>query len=264
MINLEALNDCLQLVGAIHHIKITPQLVETYQQALEDIDEKQLAQAFRVLIDEAKFPTPARIKELAGVHSTSDDWYQIMSVIQESIKSATISGISAAALIKITSSNGIRSALLKIGQTEDSYQLNRYRSDWLKEVNKPNPSNTIAPASVAITLEVPRYQQDVNYPTDDDYSVRTASLIKLLRSGEIKPSTVVNCSTRFPVKRIEEIAAAMQEMGFDLESIATTKNEAGAIGKIRSISARLGQGLTDAEFAAMKAKQEEPRLKHPI
>jgi hypothetical protein len=167
--------------------------------------------------------------------------------VQRSIPSATISGISAAALIKVTSCNGIRSALLKLGQIEDNYQFNRYRSDWLTEINKPTGNRRIAPAPVFVTLEIPRAEQDIEYPTDDDFSIRTASLIGLLRSGELKPSTVVTLSANFPVVRIEQITLALEDLGVDLAAISVPKNCVRAIGKLRQISTRLG------EFAFAKA-----------
>jgi hypothetical protein len=197
--------DCLNLLASIsfRKIDITDLMIEMYFRQLSHLARADFSRAIEHFYNQGIFPKPQEILEFLGqVEPIDTDWYKIVGVARQSTKEATISGISLTALIKITSSNGMRSALLALSRADDN-QLNRYRSDWQKECKRTD-KNGLPPKDEIISLEVPSSQQDIDYPVDSDYSIRTASLIRLLKNNEIKPETVKFICSKFPeCKRVK-------------------------------------------------------------
>jgi hypothetical protein len=208
MLTRTELTDCLNLLASIsfRKIEVTDLMLSIYADKLDVLSQDALIKAVQHFYDQRIFPTPQEILEFLGEITPIDtDWYKIVGVARESLKSDTISGISLAALQKITSANGMRSALMAIARADDN-QLNRYRTDWQREHRKADKSG-LPPSNEIITLEIPASQKDVEYPVDTDYSVRTASLIRLLNKREIKTSTAIAMCSRFPECKKSEVMA---------------------------------------------------------
>lgn len=209
MLNRTELIDCLNLLASVsfHKIEISEMRIDIYDRQLVSLTQENLAVATEHFYNQRIFPTPQEILEFLGeVEPIDSDWYKIVGVARQSSKEETIAHQSLAALIKITSSNGMRSGLLAIARADDN-QLNRYRTDWKKEFSRTGDSKDgkqLEAADETISLEIPVSQQDIDYPVDHDYSIRTASLIRLLKNNEIKPETAKSICSRFPeVRRVE-------------------------------------------------------------
>jgi hypothetical protein len=226
MLDIDSMRDCLDVCGAIYHVEITERLVDLYWQTLIDLDSQAVTTSVAKLIEAPKFPTPAKIRETVTGEAIEDDWLKIMGVVQETIKSAQISAISADALMQATSTTGFRSALIAIGRADDSYKISQYRTTWIDLVRRRQPRpNDLCNPPVTITLDIPTSQQDIDYPCDPTCKVQTDSLIKLVRqwyqnpSEGIKPSTAIGCSAKFPSQRKQELAVLFEELGIDLDRI---------------------------------------------
>lgn len=207
------LTDCLNLLSVVNFrkIEVNDRLIEMYFKQLSYVDRYAFDRSIDHFYNQRIFPTPQELLEFLGeVEPIDRDWYKIAGVARQSIKSETISGVSLTALVKVTSANGMRSALLAISRADDN-QVNRYRIDWQKECKRVDKSG-LPPSSEAITLEIPASQKDLDYPVDSDYSVRTASLIRLLESKEIKTSTAKGICARFPQVKKAEVMAVIEEI----------------------------------------------------
>lgn len=205
--------DCLSLLATTNFrkIEITDLMVEMYFRQLSQLDRHDFDRAIDHFYNQKTFPSPQEILEFLGeVEPIDSDWYKIVGVARQSTKQETISGISLAALLKVTSANGMRSALIQLSRADDN-QINRYRTDWQRECKKADKSG-LPPAEETITLEVSAAQDDREYPVDHDYSIRTASLIKLLRNREIKPSTATAMSRNFPAAKKQEVLDVVEEI----------------------------------------------------
>lgn len=226
MLTESNLTDCLNLLATIsfHKIEVNDRMVDMYFKQLSHFDRADFDRAVHHFYNQRIFPTPQEILEFLGESKPIDnDWYKIVGVARESSKSDTISGISLTALVKITSANGVRSALMAIARADDN-QLNRYRTDWQREHKKTDKSG-LPPSSEIITLEVSKAEQDKDYPVDSDYSVRTASLIKLLNNREIKASTARMMCARFPESKKLEVMAVVEDIEGDSGIKPTPKSK---------------------------------------
>ncbi len=185
-----------------------------YFEALADLDDALVTKAFKVTIDERFFPTPARIRELVTGVTADADWLTIMAVANGSKKSATISGISAIALTTATATGSILAALKKISFWDDPYALRELRKDWSKLVSIPRLETALAPADVQITLVVKVAPGSFEHPTDDDFSVRTASMLRCIRDkGCVAPAWIAIVD-KFPAARKREILDGVAAKGW--------------------------------------------------
>jgi hypothetical protein len=204
-LNLTILTDCLDVVCAIHGKQQTEMMTEFYHQALEDLDDQIVTSAFKKVLDEKYFPTPARIRELATGITADADWHTIMAVASGTAKSATISGISAIALTTATATSSILAALKKISFCDDPYTLREIRKDWTKLASIPKLESALPPADVEITLAVKTNSNDFEHPTDDNFSIRTASMIRCIKEkGSIAPAWMPIID-KFPAAKKREI-----------------------------------------------------------
>ncbi len=208
------LTDCLDVVCVIHGKQQTEMMTEFYLQALGDLDDDLVTKAFRVVIDERYFPTPARIRELVTGITIDADWHTIMAVASGTTKSATISGISAIALTTATATNSTLAALKKISFCEDPYALREIRKDWTKLASMPRLETALPPADVTITLTVKSASNDFEYPADDDFSVRTASMLCCIKEkGSVSPAWLPIID-KFPAAKKREIMDAIENGGW--------------------------------------------------
>jgi len=204
-LELSTLTDCLEVCCSIHSKQQTEMMNNFYFQALGDLDDGLVTVAFGVVIDERYFPTPARIRELVTGITPNTDWQTIMAVASGSQKSGTISGISAIALTTATATNSIIAALRKISFCDDHYNLREIRTDWEKLASTPRLGTALPPADVTITLVTQTADNNFEYPTDDDYSVRTASMIRCIREKGYMSPAWLPIIDKFPVAKKREI-----------------------------------------------------------
>lgn len=213
-LELSTLIDCLDVLCTIHSKQCTETMTTFYFKALADLDDALVTDAFRLTLDDRNFPGPARIRELVMGVTADADWLTIMAVANGSKKSATISGISAIALTTATATSSILSALKKISFCDDPYTLRELRRDWAKLVSIPKLDTALPPADVEITLVVKTEAGNFEYPADDDFSVRTASMLRCIRDkGSVAPAWIAIID-KFPAARKREILDKVAEKGW--------------------------------------------------
>jgi hypothetical protein len=210
-ITRETLADALNLLAAVSlkKIEVTSMMIDDiYAEDLNDISREDFDRAIKHFYNCRIFPTPRDILEIAISADFGEDWNKIAAVARQSSKEETISGLSYSALLKITNTNGTRSALLAIGRA-DNIQLSAYSRDWQAAIKKIDLTG-LPPSDEVISLETSNSQKDLDYPIDHDYSARTASLIRLLNKREIKTSTAIAMCSRFPEVRKAEVMALVE------------------------------------------------------
>jgi hypothetical protein len=201
------LREILAQCGKIHNRQIDAELAEIYQSALDGVD---IAPIQEAILREARFPTPARILELAA--GEPSEWWEILAVAQCSKIEARISGIAVAALIKVTGAAGSRDALRKLC-TASEYATDRIRKDWEKEISRPVEWGAIAPADEILTLQPEPSPVRVEYPIDWDCSVRADSFIRLLQEGRLSGKVAELMSARFPLPQRQRVKEAISALG---------------------------------------------------
>lgn len=207
----ELIVDALNLLNkvSIKKNEISDLELTYWLEDLESIEEIDFNRAVKHFYSCRIFPTSREILEIALEADFGEDWNKIVSVARQSSKQETISGLSFAALLKATNTQGMRSALIALGRADD-FSLNKYRSEWQQAVRKQDLTG-LPPADEVISLE-DKSTKSVDYPVDTDYSVRTASVIRLLKACEIKTSTARSICANFPAVRKAEIVALVEEI----------------------------------------------------
>ena len=127
--------ECLEVVCTIHGKSQTEVMNHFYHEALQDLEEDLVLQAFGAIVDDRYFPRPARIRELATGIVHDADWIEILYVASGQKESATISGISDLALKTI---GGLR----KIATTDED-KTHYLKAEWLKLVSIPADPNSL-------------------------------------------------------------------------------------------------------------------------
>jgi hypothetical protein len=199
----ETLVDALNLLATVSlkKVDINELMISMYEDDMIDIDRDNFTRAIKHFYNCRIFPTPREILEITTGTDFNEDWTKIVSIARQTSKEETISGMSHTALLKVTASNGTRSALLAIGRADD-IGLKTIARDWHIEIRRVDLSG-LPPADEVISLE-DKASRDIDYPVDHDYSIRTATLIRLLKNNEIKPETAKAICSKFPAcKRIE-------------------------------------------------------------
>lgn len=205
MLDRHVLEDCLAVIGVISHTEITEMIAEIYYENLKDLPSDRIEAAFKSIVIDGKFPKIGQIRELATGIVADADWHTIMAVASGTTKSATISGISAIALTTATATTGTLVALKKISFCEDPYALREIRKDWTKLAAMPRLETGLPPADVEITLSPKTTNTNFEYPTDDNYSVRTASMIRCIREKGSISLAWMAIIDRFPAAAKREI-----------------------------------------------------------
>lgn len=210
-VNREELADALSLLASVNprKIEVTEQMIDLCHEDIETLDKKDFDRAIKHFYNARIFPVARDILEVALEADFGEDWNKIVSIARQSSKQDTISGLSFAALLKVTNTQGMRSALTALGRADD-FTLNRYRSEWQQAVKKQDLTG-LPPADEIISLD-DRETKTADYPVDTDFSVRTASVIRLLKGREIKTSTAKSICASFPAVRKAEIMALIEEM----------------------------------------------------
>lgn len=210
MIPTENLQDTLNLIATVcaKKIEVTDLMIEWYKDGLEDISIDIFNQAAKYFYNLKQFPT---VKDFQEFGTTADaDWHTIIAVASGSQKSATISGISAIALTTATATSSILAALKKISFCDDPYTLREIRKDWTKLASIPRLESALPPVDVEITLTIKTASNDFEYPTDDDFSIRTASMICCIRDkGSVSPAWMPIID-KFPAAKKREVLDAVE------------------------------------------------------
>jgi len=225
MANLElsTLIDCLDVVCLIHNKERSEIMTEIYFESLGDLDDDLITKAFRSVLDERYFPTPARIRELATGIVADADWHTIMAVASGTTKSATISGISAIALTTATATSSILAALKKVSFCDDPYRLREIRQDWSKLASISRLDSTLPPTDVEITLTVKTATNNFEHPADDDFTFRTASMIRCIRDkGSISPAWLPIID-QFPATKKREVLDAIEANNWHTPELKESK-----------------------------------------
>jgi hypothetical protein len=210
LITKEMLIDALNLLAAVSlkKIEVTNSMITLCWEDLRTLQQEDFNRAIKHFYNCRIFPVAREILEIAIAADFGEDWHKIASVARQSTKEETISGLSYSALLKITNTNGMRSALSAIARA-DNIQLSAYGRDWQQSIKKIDLTG-LPPSNEIISLEVSSSQKDIDYPVDTDYSVRAASLIKLLNKREIKTSTAIAMCSRFPEVKKAEVMAVVE------------------------------------------------------
>jgi hypothetical protein len=206
--------DCLDALCSVTGKRQTEMMTEMYFEALSDLDNDLVTKAFGLTLDDRNFPGPARIRELVVGVTADADWLTIMAVANGSKKSATISGISAIALTTATATGSILAALKKISFCDDPYTLRELRKDWTKLVSIPRLDTALPPADVQITLVVKTDPCSFEHPTDDDFSVRTASMLRCIKEKGCVSPAWMPIIDKFPAAKKREIMDKVEENGW--------------------------------------------------
>jgi hypothetical protein len=211
LITREILADSLNLLAAvsIKKIEVTESMIQMCWEDVMNLEKEDFDRAIKHFYNCRIFPVAREILEIAIAADFGEDWNKIAAVARQSSKEETISGLSHSALLKITGTNGTRSALSAIARA-DNYQLAAYGRDWQQAIRKIDLTG-LPPGDEVISLE-DITTKSLDYPVDTDYSVRTASLIRLLNKKEIKTSTAIAMCSRFPEVKKAEVMAIVEEI----------------------------------------------------
>lgn len=239
-LSFSTLSECLEAVCAVHNRSFNNKIIEIYFFRLGDLEDSAVMEAFSTVLDERNFPTPARIRELVTGIVPDADWHEIMSVVNGSKKSATISGISAEALITATTSAGINShavtnaqpsgqlpckytaALRKIAFCDDPFTLRSIRKDWTELTAVPPTGKVLLPARVEISLESAADKADIEYPKDLDYKFQAAAMIRCIKDKGSVGAMWVPIIERFPAARKAEVMEFIKANGFITPALEAT------------------------------------------
>ena len=239
MLDRHVLEDCLAVIGVISHTEITEMISEIYYENLKDLPSDRIEAAFKSIVIDGKFPKIGQIRELATGITADADWHTIMAVASGTIKSATISGISAAALLKAVTNAGLPDryenyspqnvvdkvtiALKKISFCDDPYTLREIRKDWAKLVSVPHLDNALPPADVEITLVDRELPINLEHPVDVGFVHRTASMLRCIAAkGYCSPAWIEDID-KFPAARKREIMEAIEINNWTTPALKETK-----------------------------------------
>lgn len=227
MLDRNILQDCLLAIGAISHTEITEVISEIYYENLKDLPSDRIERAFKAIIIDGKFPKIGQIRELATGITADRDWHTIVAVASGTLKTATISGISAIALVTAVTSAGLldRSqnysptevvdkttiALKKIQFCDNPITLREVRKDWTRLVSVPQLASALAPAAVEITLATKHVVPDFNYPIDDDFSHRAAAMIRCIRDKGSVSIAWLPIIAEYPAAQKREVMEAIEQ-----------------------------------------------------
>jgi hypothetical protein len=231
LLGLEAMTEYLELFCSVHNKKQTDIMSRAYHQALGDLPESAVVDTAQTLLDDRYFPTPARIRELTTGVTVGADWHTIVAVASGSKTSATISGVSAAALITATTTSGtaahsatnssmseapdpVAAALRKIAFCDDPFALRAIRKDWVELVSVPPVGTALPPADVVITLTPKAAQIDREYPADLDYKFQTAAMIRCIKEKGSVSAAWMPIIDRYPAARKAEVMEFIESNGF--------------------------------------------------
>jgi hypothetical protein len=230
-LSFDALTNCLEASCAVHNRKMNDALTKMFFIKIQDLDEGLVTNAFATTLDDRYFPTPARIRELVTGVTSGADWHTIVAVASGAKKTATISGISAMALVTATTTSGlgtespanvsqseapsqIDAALRKIAFCDDPFTLRAIRKDWDALVAVPPVGNALPPADVEISLTPKAAKVDMEYPADLDYKFQTASMIRCIQDKKAISPAWAPIINRFPAARKAEAMEFAKANGY--------------------------------------------------
>ncbi len=196
----------------IKNAKLSSAMSDIYYAAFEMLDANSFLVAIQKLLDDKFFPTPERVREVATGQTVDRDWDEIVAVASGNKSSAEISGI---AEITMKSIGGLK----KIACANDKETL-ALKERFLKLLSVPPDPKALPPARVTISVGVEERGNDREYPIDWDFSVRTASLIRLLNKREIKTSTAIAMCSRFPECKKAEVMAVVEQIEETFKSLS--------------------------------------------
>ena len=223
MLSTEKVRDCLEAIGAIAHIRISDILVNAYHEALEnDFDDQKLVAIFAIVVAKGKWATTDTLIQMLTGRSEYDDWKTIMAVASGTAKSGIISGISELALIKATNKITHLGALRYLVDA-DSYQLMKVEKDWRENLCVPMSPNALPPAMVEISFALPEVAGHKDPDTDDDFSARTAAMIRCVRDKKGIAPAWLPIIDRFPPEKRREVYEYASKNGIALPEVIKSK-----------------------------------------
>jgi hypothetical protein len=196
MASLDCLKNHLIAACDVHGKPFSDALLTGWMGCTSSVSDQQLMDCWWSICSD-KVPKPSDfLQAVAGVNPR-DDWEGIMGVAQGRYESCEISGQAAIALQSI---GGVRAVAM--AKVEGAYsELDRLKKEFFD--NLQVGSGGLPPARETISLSgnpSPSFQVETFIDShgktcrtdycDADGSDRADSLCRLLRSGEIKPSTV--------------------------------------------------------------------------
>jgi hypothetical protein len=241
MLDSEVLKDCLLAMGAIAHIEITELIEEAYYGNLKDLDNKSINKAFSEIISIGKWASVERVRELATGISKNDDWFALMSCVNDSTKTTTISGISEQALIKATAARSTIGALRFLVDA-DSFQISQVRKDWERLVSIAPDPNALPPASVEVSLtlkESPKnkpsnWREDPDY-LDESFSERAAAMMRQIKIKGAISQAWESIIDGFPAEKRREVYSWAAANNFALLGKPKSKFYQRAIGTAKEV-----------------------------
>ncbi len=214
MITIEDLRDTLELLSSNCNLFSKPPVnnvtISWYWDDLEGMDATVFSDMAKTFYEQKKFPTVSDFLEF-GKLSINDDWFLIMSAVQDSTVTVTISGMSEQALIKVTSTRSSLGALRCLVDA-DSYQINQVRKDWEKAIAIPADSNMLPPAPAEISLTIKQnpkskilnWRDDPDYP-DSNFSERAAAMMRCITDKKAISLAWISAIDSFPPEKRREI-----------------------------------------------------------
>jgi hypothetical protein len=266
MLTIEDLRDTLELLSGNSFNKptVTDLMMNWYWDDLEGMESLVFEQVAKNFYEQKKFPTVLDFLEL-GKQSKTDDWFLIMSAVNDSTVTVTISGVSEQALIKVTSARSSIGALRFLVDA-DKFQISQVRKDWEKRISMPADPNILPPASVEVSLTTKKnpkskmlnWRDNPDYP-DNNFTERAAAMISCITDKKAISLAWISTIDSFPAEKRREVynfAAAHEYpvMGvtkskFYQRSISTAK-------AMENVDEAAINKLIDSELTAKQATKE--------
>lgn len=257
MLDRDVLQDCLLAIGAISRTEITEMISEIYYENLKDLPSIRVEAAFKLIVVDGHFPKIGQIRELATGVAEGGDWHIIMAVANGTAKSGTISGISAASLMTATATNSVLAALKKISFLDDAYSLREIRKDWTKLAAVPRLETALPPAAVTLTLRADPIATDFHYPSDDDFTARTAAMIRVIREKGSVATAWLAIIDEYPTAKKREVLDAIAANNWSTPAL----KKSSFYEKYRltfESSSPLSERVIQIEIDAQRAQQTQP------
>jgi hypothetical protein len=214
MITIEDLRDTLELLSSNCNLFNKPPVnnvtIGWYWDDLEGTDATMFSDMAKTFYEQKKFPTVSDFLEF-GKPNINDDWFLIMSAVNDSTVTVTISGISEQALIKITSTQSSIGALRFLVDA-DKIRIARARKDWEEAIVIPVDPNILPPASVGISLtakenpkaKILNWRDDPDYP-DSNFTERAAAMMRCIADKKAISLAWVSAIDSFPAEKRREV-----------------------------------------------------------
>ncbi len=212
MLTLENLHDTLELLSGNSFGKpqVTDFMIDWYWEDLEGMDGDSFSLVAKSFYEQKKFPTTLDFLEF-GNQSKSDDWFLIMSAVNDSTAEVTISGISEQALIKVTSARSSIQALRFLVDA-DRFQISQARKDWEKQISMPADPNALTPAPAKISLTVKEnpkskvlnWRESPDYP-DSNFDERASAMMRCIADKKAISLAWISTIDSFPAEKRREV-----------------------------------------------------------